>query len=64
MDIETTNTCDECGSEFYIDSSKMSALCPECAHQLYGYENCDHEFRDGRCIYCYWDGSRSDFTKN
>ena len=31
--------CDECGSEFLRASSKMMALCPECAHVLYGYPN-------------------------
>lgn len=55
--------CDECGSSFYVDSSKMKKLCPECAHRLYAYENCAHVFEDVRCIKCYWDGSVSDFVK-
>ncbi len=29
--------CDECGSEFYKDSSSMENLCPECSNILYGY---------------------------
>lgn len=53
--------CDECGSEYLASSSKMVSLCPECAHVLYGYENCDHEFKDGKCTLCLWDGSRSDY---
>lgn len=55
--------CDECGSEFLRTSSKMMALCPECAHVLYGYPNCNHIFKNGRCIYCYWNGSRSECIK-
>ena len=31
----------------------MMGLCPECAHILYGYPNCDHHFQDGRCVNCY-----------
>lgn len=53
--------CDECGSLFIKESSQMMALCPECAHILYGYPNCHHHFQNGRCIYCYWDGSESDY---
>ena len=56
--------CDECGSEYLASSSKMASLCPECAHVLYGYENCDHEFKDGKCTLCLWDGSRSDYIKS
>jgi predicted nucleic acid-binding Zn-ribbon protein len=37
-------TCDECGSRYFAEASRMTALCPECAHHLYGYENCDHAF--------------------
>ncbi len=51
--------CDECGSLFFKGSSQMMGLCPECAHVLYGYPNCDHHFQDGRCVNCYWDGSKS-----
>ncbi|SEK82597.1 hypothetical protein [Ruminococcus albus] len=56
--------CDECGSEFLLSASKMKGLCPECSHILYGYENCEHVFKNGRCEKCLWDGSRSQFTKN
>ncbi len=62
MNMKTIKTCDECGSTFYPDSSDMSSLCPECAHKLYGYKNCEHEFKNGRCLKCFWDGSTSDFT--
>jgi hypothetical protein len=41
----------------------MSELCPECAHRLYGYDNCSHVMSEGRCVKCYWDGSISDFLK-
>lgn len=56
--------CDECASLYYSDTSKMMKLCPECSHQLYGYENCEHIFKDDRCIRCYWDGSVSEDLKN
>jgi uncharacterized protein YhfF len=56
---QPTATCDECGSAFYSIASKMPAICPECAHYLYGYENCAHEFRDGRCMHCHWNGRSS-----
>ncbi len=52
--------CDECKSKFLKSSSVMESLCPECASVIYGYPNCSHIFKDGRCIHCYWDGSRSD----
>lgn len=55
--------CDECGSLFFKERSKMKALCPECAHILYDYPNCSHHFQNGRCIFCYWDGSESDYIK-
>lgn len=63
MTEDKWGTCNECGSEFLKSSSKMEALCPECAHIIYGYPNCSHVFENGRCIYCYWDGSRSDYIK-
>lgn len=62
MDKEI-NRCEECGSEYYAASSLMKSLCPECAHALYGYPNCSHVFDNGRCILCYWDGSRTKFTE-
>lgn len=55
--------CGECGSEFLTLSSNMMALCPECAYVLYGYPNCNHIFKNGRCMHCYWDGSRSEYIK-
>lgn len=57
------STCSECGSEYFPAASKMNGLCPECAHILYEYENCNHEFAHNRCIYCYWDGSSSEYIK-
>ncbi len=62
MELEK-NRCDECGSLYYLSSSKMKNLCPECASVLYGYPNCKHVFENGRCINCYWDGSQSEFVK-
>lgn len=57
------NKCNECGSEYYVDSSPMKGLCPECASILYGYPKCNHIFKDGRCAICYWDGSKSEYIK-
>jgi len=54
--------CDECGSEYYLNSSKMTNLCPECSHILYGYENCNHNFESGRCLKCFWNGNTSDYS--
>ena len=56
--------CSECGSKFLKSSSAMESLCPECANILYGYPNCNHIFKNGRCINCYWDGSQSDYIKS
>lgn len=47
----------------YRHAGKMRNLCPECAHVLYGYENCSHIFENGRCVKCYWDGKRSEYLK-
>lgn len=55
--------CDECGSSFREGSSQMRRLCPECAHYLYGYPNCDHLFENGRCVRCGWDGSESGYIR-
>lgn len=54
-------TCDECKSELYKDSSLMQNLCPECSNILYGYKNCEHEFTNQRCIKCYWNGNSNDY---
>ena len=56
-----TKTCDECGSRYFADTSQMAALCPECAHYLYGYPTCPHVLENGRCLRCYWDGSSTSF---
>jgi hypothetical protein len=62
---ETTEVrcCDECGSEYLATASQMSRLCPECAHWLYGYPRCAHEFSQGRCSKCGWDGSVSEYLR-
>lgn len=64
MNNKTIKICDEWESQYFVDSSKMANLCPECSHWLYGYENCPHKFENGRCIYCYWNGNKSLFLKN
>ncbi|RZK90628.1 MAG: hypothetical protein EOO62_34800 [Hymenobacter sp.] len=56
-----TRVCDECGSSYYAHASRMSKLCPECSHYLYGYPNCPHSFRAGRYQLCHWDGSTTQF---
>ena len=61
---KNVKVCDECGSEYLASSSKMLSLCPECAHVLYGYENCKHEFKDGKCTLCLWDGSKSEYIES
>lgn len=53
--------CNECESEYYKDSSEMLNLCPNCAHKLYGYTNCEHDFENDRCIKCFWNGKTSDY---
>ena len=63
MEKKELALCDECGSLFFKGSSQMMGLCPECAHVLYGYPNCDHHFQNGRCVNCYWDGSKSVYIK-
>ena len=59
---QPTHICDECGSEYFPSTSPMVRLCPNCAHYLYGYENCVHEFVEGRCRKCRWDGSTSAYV--
>lgn len=58
------NTCCECESEFLTAASKMKELCPECASVIYGYENCNHIFKDGKCVKCLWNGNRSEYIKS
>ncbi len=64
MPVSTISTCDECQSDFYLKTSQMFSLCPQCAHILYGYENCSHIFKNERCIICHWDGSQSEYINN
>jgi len=64
MELEKElQTCTECKSSYFADTSKMAALCPECSHVLHGYPNCEHVFVDGRCSKCFWDASVSDYCK-
>jgi hypothetical protein len=56
--------CDECGSPFIRSHATMSGLCRECAHWLYSKPACDHEFLQGVCRYCGWDGSTSDYIRS
>ncbi|MDF9796328.1 putative RNA-binding Zn-ribbon protein involved in translation (DUF1610 family) [Catalinimonas alkaloidigena] len=56
--------CDECYSEYYADTSRMGKLCPNCSHFLYGYDNCQHVFRNGRCEKCYWNGETTKFIES
>jgi len=58
------SVCDECKSNYYQASSEMNSICSECANALYGYQTCKHEFDNGRCLKCYWDGSTSTYIKN
>lgn len=62
MDQEI-RVCDECKSGFYGHTSPMLGICPECAHVLYGYDNCHHDFQNGRCSKCHWNGQTSDYIK-
>jgi len=62
-ELPSTVLCEECGSLYFSKASKLSSLCPECAHALYGDQNCPHQFSDGRCTVCYWDGSVSAFVR-
>jgi predicted RNA-binding Zn-ribbon protein involved in translation (DUF1610 family) len=55
--------CTECQSEYNSESSAMQALCPDCAHWLYGHPNCPHQIEKGRCKLCYWNGNSSDYVK-
>jgi len=56
------DTCDECGSAFRRDATAMAGLCGECAHLLYGYPACAHQFEGGACAKCGWTGARSVYT--
>ncbi len=58
-----TKCCDECGSDYFAHTSQMLWLCPECAHWLYGYPPCAHEFVQGRCSKCGWDGAVSAYLR-
>lgn len=61
MTLSLDKACDECGSAFHGETSRMSSLCAECSHHLYGYPACAHRMVAGRCETCGWDGSVSDY---
>jgi len=56
-----TIICIECESDYFKGSSQMMELCPNCAHKLYGYPNCEHKFEKGNCLKCGWNGESSIF---
>lgn len=60
----STKTCDECHSDYHQHTSVMNGLCPNCSHLLYGYQNCEHQFSHGKCIYCGWNGNVSSFLSH
>ena len=64
MSEQEINICVECNSKYLKSISKMRELCPECAYILYGYNNCKHIFKDGKCIICLWNGNRSEYIKS
>lgn len=63
MSSRNIEICNECNSDYYASASEMMKLCPNCSHYLYRYANCDHNFKNGRCIKCYWNGLNSEFIK-
>jgi predicted RNA-binding Zn-ribbon protein involved in translation (DUF1610 family) len=62
-ELRETRRCDECGTDYFAAASQMVSLCPECAHWLYGYARCAHDFGPGRCSRCGWDGSASAYVR-
>ena len=55
--------CAECASPYLAMRSGMAELCPECAHRLYGLPPCEHEFANGHCRRCHWNGSQSAYIR-
>lgn len=52
-------TCEECDSEYRGVASFMETLCPECAHHLHDYPNCNHEFETRSCKLCSLERTKS-----
>ncbi len=57
------NVCEECESPYFADGSKMMGLCANCAHKLYSYPNCIHDFKNGVCLNCGWNGQEPSYIK-
>ena len=45
---DLSSICDECGSAFHPEATKMAGLCAECAHRLVGRSSCVRHKRTGR----------------
>ena len=60
-EIEITNVT--VSSLIHIIRGKQVILDSDLA-MLYGYEKCQHVFKDGKCIKCLWDGSRSEYIRS
>jgi predicted RNA-binding Zn-ribbon protein involved in translation (DUF1610 family) len=59
---EEVNVCNTCASEFFVHTSKMKNICPECAHLIYNHKRCFHKFENERCSKCYWNGKTSAYA--
>lgn len=42
----------------------MSGLCRECDYWLYDKPKCKHQFEEGKCLQCGWDGSTSEYVSH
>lgn len=62
--VTEISKCNECNSSFKKGLSEMMALCFECAHYLYKYENYAHEVEQEVCKKCLWYGSISEYVKS
>ena len=62
MNKNEYSICDECGSEFLKSSSKMMALCLNVPTSYMAIPIVPM-ILNGRCIYCHWDGSQSEYIK-
>ena len=53
----------ENGQEHYL-STKSGQEFLDMALLMRRYPNCPHRFLNGRCVNCYWDGSKSEYIKS